>query len=88
MPDFIIVSVPVGGLNLTVVPTGACCCCPKGAAAAPKGVEAAPPNAREGLPKRPELAGWLVVVPNNPPDDVTEGAPKVDPAGLKAEPNL
>ena len=36
-------------------------------------------------PKRPVLAGWLVVVPNRPPLEVTEGVPKAEPAGLKAE---
>ena len=90
LPDFIIVSVPVGGLNLMVVPTGACCCCcwPNGVAAAPKGVDAAPPNEMEDDPKRPEFVGWLVVVPKRPLDDVTDGVPNAEPAGLNAEPNL
>ena len=74
---------------MTVVPTSTCWCWPNGAVVAPNGVEAAPPNESDELPKSPVLVGWLVVVePKRPPADDTDGAPNADPAGLKAEPNL
>lgn len=47
-----------------------------------------PPKETEEEPKRPEVVGWLVVVPKRPLDDVTDGVPNAEPAGLKAEPNL
>lgn len=72
-PDFIIVSEPVGGLNLTVVPTGAAC--------PPKAPPAGAPNADPAAPK----VGVCCAVPNSPAALlVTVGAPKSPPAEVAA----
>ncbi len=75
-PDFIMVSCPVVGLNLTLaVPTTCCCCIPNGVTVA----EGVVPNAVGCVvvaPNRPpplDVAGW----PNRPVDVVAAaGAPK------------